>query len=73
MLDANLREFLYHFRKNESFLAMYLIANIAVDKEKRNVRKNAFFAYDKKIVFLAFFTSERNKMKPFPIVRDAQL
>ena len=74
MLDANLREFLYHFRKNESFLAMYLISNIAVDTEKRNVRKNdAFFAYDEKIVFWAFFTSERNEMKPFPTVSDAQL
>ena len=53
---------------------MYLIANIAVDKEKRNVRKNdAFFAYDEKIVFWAFFTSERNEMKPYPTVRDAQL
>ena len=53
---------------------MYLIANIAVDKEKRNVRKNdAFFAYDEKIGFWAFFTSERNEMKPYPTVRDAQL
>ena len=53
---------------------MYLIANIADDREKQNVRKNdAFFAYDKKIVFWAFFTSERNEMKLFPTVGDAQL
>ena len=53
---------------------MYLIANIAVDTEKRNVRKNdAFFAHGEKIVFWAFFTSERNEMKPFPTVSDAQL
>ena len=60
--------------KNESFLTTYLLANTAVDTEKRNVRKNdAFLAHDKKIVFWAFFTSERNEMKPFPTVSDAQL
>ena len=52
----------------------YLFANTAVDTEKRNVRKNdAFFAQVEKIGFLAFFTSERNEMKPFPIMSDAQL
>ena len=57
-----------------SFLTTYLLANTAVDTEKRNVRKNdAFFAHGEKIVFWAFFTSERNKMKPFPTVSDAQL
>ena len=60
--------------KNESFLTTYLLANTAVDTKKRNVRKNdAFLIHDEKIVFLAFFTSERNEMKPFPRVRDAQL
>ena len=53
---------------------MYLIADIAVDTEKRNFRKNdAFLAHGKKIVFWAFFTSERNEMKPFPAVSDAEL
>ena len=60
--------------KNESFLTTYLLANTAVDTEKRNVSKNdAFFAHGKKIVFWAIFTSERNKMKPFPTVSHAQL
>ena len=53
---------------------MYLIADIAVDTKKRNLRKNdAFLAHGEKIVFWAFFTSERNEMKPFPTVGDAQL
>ena len=53
---------------------MYLIGITPVDTEKRNVRKNdAFLAHGGKIVFRAFFTSERNKMKPVPTVRDAQL
>ena len=60
--------------KNKSFLTTYLLANTAVDTEKRNVRKNdAFLAHGEKIVFWAFFTSERNEMKPFPTVSDAQL
>ena len=61
-------------KKSESFLTTYLIANTAVDTEKRNFRKNdTFFAHGEKIVFWAFFTSERNEMKPFPTVSDAQL
>ena len=53
---------------------MKLIANTAVDTEKRNVQKNkAFFAHDEKIFFWAFFTSERNEMKSFPTMSDAQL
>ena len=53
---------------------MYLIPYKAVDTEKPNVRENdAFLAHDEKIVFWAFFTSERNEMKPFPTASDAQL